>query len=468
MHSKQPVDNDPHPRLADSLRIETIAGTAEDPHGPLSLVLNPQAPSWAIMNADGLELLYECDGTRSVAAIAEVVARHKSMDPALVRSQVETFCRYLQEHLLLACPGGPVPRENVFQGVALEITKRCNLRCRHCYLAAGEVAGQELSTLEIKALLAAVRAAGGVSAAIGGGEPLLREDWLEIVQHALDCGLLVSLGTNATLVDERRAAQLAALPIKVQISLDGASREVHDSIRGEGSYAATVAAIDRLVRAGKARDLVVAFTPMRPNVHEVEAIVDFARVRLIPVVQFPPLTPSGRARERWSALLLDEDETLRFWDTVARRAEQLHGEMDLLADCLAMNIHQAGRPYQCTIGSQLRIDPEGNVYPCQCFHYGEEFSLGNLRNQSLAAMIAGEKLRDIKQLNRDRPAGIAVCSGCRWQKYCGGGCMGNAWETTGTALSAPACSTRKRWIEGQFDHQCGLSRAALHRAGSEV
>ena len=133
---------------------------------------------------------------------------------------------------------------------------------------------------------------------------MLREDWLEIVQHALDCGLLVSLGTNATLVDERRAAQLAALPIKVQISLDGASREVHDSIRGEGSYAATVAAIDRLVRAGKARDLVIAFTPMRPNVHEVEAIVDFARERQIPVMQFPPLTSSGRAKDRWSALLL--------------------------------------------------------------------------------------------------------------------------------------------------------------------
>jgi hypothetical protein len=46
--------------------------------------------------------------------------------------------------------------------------------------------------------------------------------------------------------------------------------------------------------------------------------------------------------------------------------------------------------------------------------------------------------------------------------------MGNAWETTGTALSAPACSTRKRWIEGQFDRECALSRAALHRAGSGV
>ena len=47
MHNTPPPDSDRHPRLADGLRIETIVGTAEDPHGPLSLVLNPQAPSWA-------------------------------------------------------------------------------------------------------------------------------------------------------------------------------------------------------------------------------------------------------------------------------------------------------------------------------------------------------------------------------------------------------------------------------------
>ncbi len=102
-------------------------------------------------------------------------------------------------------------------GVALEITKRCNLRCRHCYLAAGEVAGQELSSRDQGAPCGGARG-GRCFRGYRRGELLLHEDWLEIVQHALDCGLLVSLAPTATLVDEHRAALLADLPIKVQTS----------------------------------------------------------------------------------------------------------------------------------------------------------------------------------------------------------------------------------------------------------
>ena len=77
------------------------------------------------------------------------------------------------------------------------------------------------------------------------------------------CGLLVSLGTNATLIDPDRAAIPAKLPVKIQISLGGATVTVDDAIRGRGSYKAAVNDIDELVQIGKADDMVIAFTAMK-------------------------------------------------------------------------------------------------------------------------------------------------------------------------------------------------------------
>ena len=431
-------------QLSDSIHIESVSlPTGQN----LYFVLDPSVPSWCVVNNDGVELLQLCDGNRTPATIAEHICRQKKISYPYALQLTNAFLEQMQQQLILHTDSCQEKKENTFHGVALEITRQCNLRCLHCYLSAGKMDGDELSCGEIKQLLNSVKEEGGVSVAIGGGEPLMRADCLEIVEHALSCGLLVSLGTNATLIDGDMALRLAELPIKIQISLDGVTETVHDGIRGSGSYARAVNGIDELVRAGKADDMVIAFTAMKNNVHEATAIVQFAYNRGIPVVQFPPLTPSGRAQDNWDDLHLSGNEVLEFWQTISRCASTVQGEMDLLADCFSMNIHQAGKPYQCSIGTQYRIDPEGNVYPCQCFHFGTEYLLGNIRETSLRSMVAGKRIRDIQRLSRNRPAKIDRCRSCRWRNYCGSGCMGNAYETTGTVLQPTACKARRQWIE---------------------
>lgn len=453
----------PHPALAEQKRVAMNTAYCPRPAGKLHIealphagpeerffVLEPSAPSWAVINRDAMELLRLCDGTRSLADIASCIG-DSGTDPAeALQTTVSFIGEMVSNRILQTGDEKQPPRENRFQGIALEITGKCNLRCRHCYLAAGRSAQNELTGREIRALVDEVADNGGFSVAVGGGEPLLRPDWLEIVNHALAAGLLVSVGTNATLIDERLAATMADLPVKIQISLDGATEAVHDSIRGKGSYRAAVRGIDALVERGKSGDLVIAFTPMRPNHHEVEAIIWFARERGIPVVQYPPLSRSGRATEQWEELCLDRDQTVAFWETVRIRSAELQGEMDLLADCFSMDILQAGRPYQCSIGTQFRIDPQGNVYPCQCFHHGTEFLLGNIRSCSLGSMVNGDRIRRIRELSRKRATMITGCRTCRWQGYCGGGCMGSAYELTGDVLTSPACNVRRQWIETRF------------------
>ena len=436
------------PTIPPHLHIEKVGEKNGD---PVFFVLDPDLPSWVFLNQDGLDILTQCDGKHTPQAIAEGIStQHQQLSPSEVLPVVTSFLEDMKTNKILFQQ--PAERnENRFRGIALEITQACNLRCRHCYLTAGQSAEDELSTSQLKTILREVKELEGISVAFGGGEPLMREDCVELLEYAASLDLLISLGTNGTMIDREMAKTLAALPLKLQISLDGATPETHDYIRGKGSFDKSVRGIDLLIEEGMAEDLLIAYTAMKPNVYEVLQIIDFALDRGIPVIQFPPLTSSGRATQHWEDLRLSKEERLWFWEFITNKSKELRGTMDLLADCFSMAIHRNGKPHQCTIGTQLRIDPVGKVYPCQCFHFGSQFCLGDLQAQPLEEIVYGQKIRRIKALSFKRPTMIEECKNCLWRNFCGGGCMGNAFERTGSALNSSSCEVRKQWIERLFE-----------------
>jgi radical SAM protein with 4Fe4S-binding SPASM domain len=429
------------------------------PSGQAHFVLDPEAPAWAVLNEAGLRVLDLCDGHRSVDQIAGEIAAATGGDVQFLRPEVGAFLSQLAAARLLgAVPPeaqGELPAANRFRGVAIEITRACNLACRHCYLAAGDPGDHALTTVQLETAIREVKEAGGISVSIGGGEPLLHPDWQRIVECALAQDLLVVIGTNGTLIDGPIAGILASLPIKIQLSLDGATPQVHDAIRGEGSFAATLRAIGLLKAAGKGEDLVVAFTAMQPNIGELPAFIDLMEALEIRVVQFPPLAHAGRARRNWQDLALDDDGRLALWRTVHARSARLKGRMDLLADCFSLDIDRAGAPYRCNIGSQLRIDPDGNVYPCQCFHAGTKYRLGNVRTRSIAGIVGGSRLREVINDCLARPERIKRCSHCLWMNLCGAGCMGGAYENNGNPLLPEGCNVRRAWLRERFAERIG-------------
>jgi radical SAM protein with 4Fe4S-binding SPASM domain len=190
---------------------------------------------------------------------------------------------------------------------------------------------------------------------------------------------------------------------------------------------------------------------MKPNLNEIPDIINFALERQIPVIQFPPLTSSGRAKKRWNELRLSNDEMLWFWEFVFKRSEELRGKMDLLADCFSININNIGTPHRCSIGTQFRVDPEGYVYPCQCFHYGSEYCLGNIKEINLKSIVYGQRIKEIKEICFQRPLNIEECRKCKWRNFCGSGCMGNIFERDGTILKPESCDVRKKWVEKLFE-----------------
>ena len=122
--------------------------------------------------------------------------------------------------------------------VSYRITTKCNLKCKHCFAEATEErAHDELSTEEAFRLIDDLAKWGIGLLLLSGGEPLCREDFLEIANYATKKGIKTGVGSNGTLIDVTMARKMKEAGIKtVGISIDGADARAHDSLRGEGSF----------------------------------------------------------------------------------------------------------------------------------------------------------------------------------------------------------------------------------------
>ena len=132
-----------------------------------------------------------------------------------------------------------------------ELTYACNLACVHCLSSSGRRDPRELTTSECRALIDELQRLQVFYVNIGGGEPTVRSDFWELVDYATAHQVGVKFSTNGSRITSDVAERLAASDyVDVQVSIDGATAQVNDAIRGEGSYATALRAMERLAGAG--------------------------------------------------------------------------------------------------------------------------------------------------------------------------------------------------------------------------
>lgn len=174
-------------------------------------------------------------------------------------------------------------------------TRRCNLKCKHCYQDAGEEASkEELSTQEAKTLIDGIARAGFKVMIFSGGEALMREDVLELVSYAASKGIRPVFGTNGTLLTKEKVAEIkAAGATAMGISLDSMSREKHNRFRGDPqAYDLTVQGMKNCVEAGL--PFQTHMTIMDWNKDEVCDLIDFSVATGAMAVHLFFLIPVGR------------------------------------------------------------------------------------------------------------------------------------------------------------------------------
>ena len=265
---------------------------------------------------------------------------------------------------------------------------------------------------------------------IGGGEPTVRRDFWELVDYAVAHHIGVKFSTNGSRITAGRATKLAASDyVDVQISLDGATAEVNDFVRGPGSYATAITAMERLAEAGfTGFKLSVVVT--RENVSQLDEFKALAD-RYAAQLRLTRLRPSGRGADVWDRLHPTAAQQRELYEWLLA-----HGEEVLTGDSFfhlggygaslpGLNLCGAGRVV-------CLIDPVGDVYACP-FVIHDEFRAGNVREPGGFARVWRESdlFADLR-----RPQSAGACSGCGLFDKCRGGCMA-AKFFTGLPLAGP-------------------------------
>ena len=311
-----------------------------------------------------------------------------------------------------------------------ELTYACNLACVHCLSSSGRRDPRELSTAECKAVIDELQRMQVFYVNIGGGEPTVRRDFWELVDYATAHQVGVKFSTNGSRITPEVARRIAASDyVDVQISLDGATAEVNDHVRGPGSFDTALAAMGHLADAGfEGFKLSVVCT--RQNIGQLDAFKAIAD-RFKAQLRLTRLRPSGRGADVWDELhpLSEQQRALYDW-------LMAHGEDVLTGDSF---FHLAGFGASlpglnlCGAGRVVcLIDPVGDVYACP-FAIHDSFLAGNVRSPGGFTTVWRES--DLFQELRSPQTGGA-CHGCQHFDSCRGGCMA-AKFFTGLPLDGP-------------------------------
>ncbi|MCU7846215.1 MAG: radical SAM protein [Candidatus Thiodiazotropha sp. (ex Monitilora ramsayi)] len=331
--------------------------------------------------------------------------------------------------------------------LAVNLTRRCNLACAHCYMDAEtrHTGGRdELTTDEVAGLLDEVASRSNETMVVlTGGEPLLRKDLEHLVSHGRDLGLSMVVGTNGVLLDENRVKRLKAAGVMgMGISLDSLEPQSHDAFRGcPGSWEKTLAAMDHC----RKQDLPfqVHFSVTEQNAHEVQGMIDFAKAVGAHVLNIFFLICTGRGESMsditparyeqvLSQLVAAQAETsgLMIRARCAPHFKRVAYQVDPESNLTRAQGYEGGG---CLAGIHYcRITPEGGVTACPYI----PDQAGSIREQRFWEIW--DNTPDFELLRNPTLGG--KCGKCEFQKLCGG-CRARPLAMGGTIMDAdPWCS----------------------------
>lgn len=366
-------------------------------------------------------------------------------------------------------PGAP------FQ-VVWNVTRACNLKCKHCYESAGRKDHDELSTIEALRTIDKLADAGVVFLAFSGGEPTVRPDILTLIHRAAERGIYVAVATNGiSFSNPERVRMFKDAGMKfVQVSIDGAHAKTHDEFRGvSGAFDKTIAGIKNCV----AEDLFVevSTTVTRHNISEIHDVISLCEDLRVRWLMFYNLVPVGRGTELidmdltpdereyllevlWNRIVSPQKSSLEVLTTApqlgrvafdanlqnkdqkevvtpthfsnARLPVQMKGLTEFIGGC------GAGRFY-------VALEPNGDIYPCVFFPHIEAMRVGNIASDDFQTLWTHSPLLQ-RLRNKDHLKG--ACGTCE-KRYVCGGCRARALSYYGDELAPdPGCiQNRDYW-----------------------
>jgi radical SAM protein with 4Fe4S-binding SPASM domain len=332
-------------------------------------------------------------------------------------------------------------------------TFACDSNCLHCASASKPALSDEVDTAGAMRIVDQIYDFGASFLGISGGEPLLRRDLFEVIRYARKIGLNASIITDGHLLDKKAFENIVQNEVRVSISIDGGEK-TNDLIRGKGTYAKAVSAIERLSREKLLNCLVYTLSNTNEggknaNAEDFIHVLDLAHnygARWVIFHQFIPYNRDKRSlraspspqRYEWAwNKLYDLQSTFKgkpeinvYCPFFARVAKQRG-----LADFDKWYNHFfLGR---CFFGKFMSIAENGDAIPCS---FNDVYRLGNIKEKSLKTIWEEMQASEFFSRVRDKSNLKGKCGVCEYREVCGG-CRTSALFYTGDILgSDPACA----------------------------
>lgn len=269
------------------------------------------------------------------------------------------------------------------KNVLINITNRCNLECKHCYVSSSPSGEMGLSVNTwLRVVENVVSTFPGVTVAISGGEPLVRMKLVEALLCAIGSSAVPFILTNGHYYNKRFFSTIAKYNPRMRISIDGGNEETHDFIRGRGSFKRTIEGIKNLEKYGYDMSKVEVFCTLQPNkedlLHDIISICESYSINKIKV---EPIAKTGRANEFWPKTNIDEyndsdhDSFAIFFDDINLMNWKVHDFSDMSF-------------------SSLTVYSNGDVYPFVYYDENDKKSalLGNVNTDDLCNVLDKDKI----------------------------------------------------------------------------
>lgn len=363
--------------------------------------------------------------------------------------------------------------------VFIAITYNCNLSCAHCNVYPTRDAGKELSTSQWVDFIRRLAEMKVFTLWISGGEPLLREDFFTLLDEIEKYHFHYGLNTNATLIDENISKELSRFKRlnHIVVSLDGSTAEIHERLRGKGSFDKTITGIRNLLLF---HSHVSTYTTVNQyNYDDIENIVSLGKSLGVIAVKFNEMLPLGNALCHLPELAISNAQR-RY---LTRRLESLRAEFGNFVIGTVLEMSDFFKPFQaldemensqpsgtvnglfgCGGGiTKCTVRPDGYVVPCDRLW---NFKAGNILTTDFQEIWKTSAIfAQMRQRARVSLDDIEHCRGCHYKSLCVGGCPAVAYELRGSVYEIDPLSCYKiymgegypydvRDFKSEYVHEC--------------
>ena len=405
--------------------IELPPNTIKHSVDEYTVVLAPQYPNWIVLDSNELMLYAGLEQGKSIIqAMDEYSDKMQCEDEIVIEimtsllGKIDNTAFYKDTKSL-----DEDSIEKIKKLIHINLTNNCNLRCQHCYMAAGKTKETRLETDKIARIVNKINEKNGTSdIVISGGEPFMFPGILELLKKLSDNK--ITLFTNGTLINEENYKAVCEYCDEVQISFEGISESFYERIRGKGNYKKVRNAIDLLKKEGIRVILAVTLLPMtiedvRKNLPGFVNELDYMNleVRINNEIEMTgnavSMDFSGYDKHSSDMVILELMQKIKASGAIT----DFPGEKNVKFS-------------NCGIGTNIVINYDGKIYPCHKF---------NTPFFVTTDIDIEELYKEFDDINkRTSSEYIRKCQRCELRYVCAGGCRIDNYNANGNMLK-PIC-----------------------------